>query len=230
VGCFNVTRGAERVTDEQLDIVVKRDIHRGRIWSAHPQLVLHDDEDELVTLGIPGTTGRVARTVDGLVAMRQAFISGQWELEPKRWHRFVAVVRMRPCRSYNLTHLFDAVTGEFLSWYVSFERPITRHDDGLVIDTHSYWLNLIVLPSGKTFWKDTDHWTWAVSERLISPGEVSTVEHLREQLLDEASSGSGPFDGTWTEWSPIELEPLSLPDYWDRPAMVVDTREAVDRS
>jgi len=212
---------------EHLDIVVKRNIRCGRIWSAHPQLVL-DDGDELVTLGIPGTTGRAARA-DGIADVRSAFASGDWDLGPVRWHRFVGVSRHRPGRHFNLTHLFDAGSGEFLAWYVTFERPITRHDDGLVIDTLSYWLSLIVLPGGKTFWKDTDHWNWAVGERLYSPTEVSTVEGLRDELLAAAADGTGPFDGTWTEWAPIELDPLDLPDYWDRPAVVVDAREALDR-
>jgi predicted RNA-binding protein associated with RNAse of E/G family len=217
------------VSEAQLDVVVKRNIRCGRIWSAHPQLVLSDDGHELVTLGIPGTTGRVARAEDGIASVRHAFASGEWQLEPKRWHRFVAVSRHQPDRHYNLTHLFDAESGEFLSWYVNFERPIARHDDGLVIDTLSYWLNLIVLPTGKTFWKDTDHWNWAVAECLYSPSEVIAVERLRDQLVAAAGRGTGPFDGSWTEWSPIALDPLGLPDYWDRPALVVDTREVLDR-
>jgi hypothetical protein len=210
--------------------VVKRDIHGGRIWSAHPQLVLHDGEDELVTLGVPGTTGQVARTDDGLAAMRRAFANGSWALGPVRGHLFVSVCRYEPCRHFNLSHLFDPGTGEFLSWYVRFERPISRHDDGLVIDTLGYWLGLIVLPDGTTFWKDTDHWNWAVSMRLFPDSEVAMVEHQREALLEAASEGTGPFDGAWTEWAPIELYPVPLPDYWDRPARVVDTRDALHRS
>ena len=218
------------MTDDEPYTVVKRHVHRGRIWSAHPELVLADDGTELVTLGIPGTTGRGARADFGVDDLRQAFASGDWDLQPKRWHRFVAVSRHQPYRHYNLTHLFDPGSGEFLAWYVGFERPISRHDDGLVIDTLSYWLHLIVLPTGKTFWKDTDHWKWAATQGIYSKAEVATVERLRDELLDHAGSGSGPFDGAWTEWSPIELEPLSLPDYWDRPALVLDTRQPLDCS
>jgi predicted RNA-binding protein associated with RNAse of E/G family len=216
------------VSDEHLDIVVKRNIRSGRIWSAHPHLVLQDGPDELVTLGIPGTKGRSARTGHSISAVRDAFASGDWELESTSWHRFVGVSRHRPGRHFNLTHLFDAESGEFLSWYVTFERPIARHADGLVIDTLGYWLNLIVLPTGQTFWKDTDHWHWAVEQRLYSPAEIATVERLRDELVAEAAAGSGPFDGSWTEWAPIELDPISLPDYWDRPALVVDAREVLD--
>jgi predicted RNA-binding protein associated with RNAse of E/G family len=218
------------MSDEQLDIVVKRSIHRGRIWSAHPQLVLDDSSDELVTLGVPGTPAKVPSNKHEMAAVRQSFESGVWELEDKVWKQFIAVVRNRPGRYFNVMHLFDPSTGEFLSWYVNFERPIVRHDDGLVVDTLNLWLDLIVLPDGKTFWKNTDHWNWASENGLFSSSEVSTVERLREELLAHAAAGSGPFNGSWTEWAPIHLEPLTLPDYWDRPSLVVDAREVFDHS
>lgn len=213
------------MSDEQLDIVVKRSIHHGRIWSAHPQLILNDTDDELTTLGVPGTVCHVPSNKHEMSAVRQSFQSGEWELEQRTWRQFIAVVRNRPGRYFNVMHLFEPTTGEFLSWCVNFERPIVRHDDGLVVDTLSMWLDLIVLPDGKTFWKDTDHWNWAADNGLFSKAEVNRVEQLREELLDHAANGSGPFDGTWTEWAPIDLDPLHLPDYWDRPAMVVDARE-----
>ena len=214
------------MTPEQFDIVVKRSIHRGRIWSAHPQLVLSDGDDELVTLGVPGTPAYVPRNKHEMAAVRQSFESGAWELEQRTWKQFIAVVRNRPGRYFNVMHLFEPTTGEFLSWYVNFERPIVRHDDGLVVDTLSLWLDLIVLPDGKTFWKDTDHWEWASQNGLFPRAEVTKVEQLREELLEQAATRQGPFDGTWTEWAPIDLDPITLPDYWDRPAVVVDTREA----
>jgi hypothetical protein len=216
------------VGDGRLDIVVKRNVHHGRIWSAHPQLVLHDGDDELVTLGVPGTTGRIARWGEGIEAMRATFRAGDWELEPRMWHRFVAVTRYRSRRRFSIAHLFDPTSGEFLAWYVNFERPIARHDDGLVIDTLTYWLNLIVLPDGKTFWKDTDQWRWACETALYPSTEVQVVEELRDDLVDAATAGSGPFDGAWTEWAPIELDPLDLPHYWDRPARALDECEALD--
>lgn len=217
------------MSDEQPDIVVKRRIHHGRIWSATPQLVLDDSGDELVTLGVPGSPTYAPRNEHRMSEVRHSFRSGEWELEARTWKQFIAVVRHRPGRHFNVMHLFEPETGEFLSWYVNFERPIVRHDDGLVIDTHGLWLNLIVLPDGKAFWKDTDHWTWASEAGLFPPVEVARVEQLRQELLADAAAGRGPFDGTWTEWSPIDLDPLHLPDYWDRPALVVDARPSLDR-
>jgi predicted RNA-binding protein associated with RNAse of E/G family len=203
----------------ELEIVVKRSIHRGRIWSALPQLVLADEDDEVVALTVPGTTCRAPRYQHDMQQARDAFAKGRWELESFTWDRFVAVSRHRSDRYFNVTHLFDPTSGEFLCWYVNFERPLVRHDDGLVIDTLSLWLDLIVLPGGKTFWKDTDHWNWACEHRLFPDAEIQQVERVREELVDAVAAGVGPFDGTWTEWAPIELEPLALPEYWDRPTL-----------
>lgn len=218
------------VSGERLDIIVKRSIHRGRIWSAHPQLLLADDADELVTLSIPGTDCRVPRGVRDMSAVRESFVSGAWDLVPSTWTRFIGVCRTRPGRYYNVTHLFEPSSGEFLCWYVSIERPITRHHDGLLVDTADLWLDLIVLPDGKPFWKDTDHWSWAAEQCLYPAAEITRVDELRSELLDRAAEGTGPFDGTWTEWAPIDLDPLTLPSYWDRASVVVDTREALERS
>ena len=218
------------VTGEALEIIVKRSIHRGRVWMAQPQLVLDDGPDELVTLAIPGTPCHVPANKHETEAVRAAFQSGEWELQQSTWKRFIGVCRHQPGRHFNVVHLFDPESGEFLCWYVNFERPILRHDDGLVVDTASFWLDLIVLPDGKTFWKDTDHWSWAAETGLFAGSEVQRVEVLRDELLGAAANGSGPFDGSWTEWAPIELDPLDLPSYWDRPAMVVDACEALDRS
>lgn len=210
-------------TGMDLDIVVKRRIHQGRIWSAVPHLLLDDSGDEVVTLSIPGSSAYAPRHNYHMSEVRRSFVTGEWELTEYTWKQFIAVVRNRPGRHFNVMHLFEPNTGEFLSWYVNFERPIMRHDDGLVLDTQSLWLNLIVLPDGKTFWKDTDHWMWASENGMFPPVEVAKVEQLREELLADAAAGTGPFDGSWTEWSPIDLEPLHLPDYWDRPALVVDS-------
>ncbi len=218
------------VSGEALDIIVKRSIHRGRIWSAHPQLLLADGPDELVSLSIPGTDCRIPRGVRDMETVRHSFRTGDWDLVPSTWTRFIGVCRNSPGRYYNVTHLFEPASGEFLCWYVSIERPITRHDDGLVVDTTDLWLDLIVLPDGKPFWKDTDNWAWAADNDLYSPAEVLQVDEVRDELLDHATAGTGPFDGTWTEWAPIDLDPLALPSYWDRPSLVVDTREAADRS
>ena len=218
------------VNGEALDIIVKRSIHHGRIWSAQPQLLLDDGPDELVTLTIPGTQCHVPDTKHDMEQVRKSFETGEWKLEESTWKRFIGVCRQRPGRYFNVVHLFDPSSGEFLCWYINFERPIVRHDDGLVVDTLNLWLDLIVLPDGKTFWKDTDHWNWASDNQLFSPGEVQRVESLREELVAQATAGDGPFDGTWTEWAPIDLDPLTLPSYWDRPAVVVDAREVLDHS
>lgn len=218
------------VSGEELHIIVKRSIHQGRIWSAQPQLLLDDGPDELVTLSIPGSTCHLPRNSHDMHHVRESFRSGEWTLEASSGAQFVGVCRHRPDRYFNVTHLFAPESGEFLCWYVNFERPISRHSDGLVIDTLDLWLDLIVLPDGNTFWKDTDHWNWAGEQRLFSPGEVRRVEALRDELQTAARKGVEPFDGSWTEWVPIELDPLDPPPYWDRPPAVVDAREAFDRA
>lgn len=216
-------------SEDQPPIVVRREIHRGQIWSAHPALVLADDTDELVTLRIPHSRCRVPSTKGDLSGIRGDFEHGDWHLVDRAWSPYLGVGRTRPGRLYNVMHIFEPATGEFLCWYAQFERPATRHHDGLVIDTLGLWLGLIVLSDGSHFWKDTDTWAWAGASGLFSATEVAAVEQEREALVADAEAGRGAFDGSWCEWAPIELDPLELPEYWDRAPVVVGAREACDR-
>ncbi|MGY6502285.1 MAG: hypothetical protein ACXIVQ_15480 [Acidimicrobiales bacterium] len=215
-------------SEEQPPIVVRREIHRGRIWSAHPSLVLADDDAELVTVRIPRSMSRVPASKGDLSGVRGDFEHGEWRLVERASSPYVGVGRTRPGRHYNVIHVFEPATGEFLCWYVQFERPVSRHPDGLVVDTLGLWLGLIVLPDGSHFWKDTDTWQWAGATGLLQADEVARVEQLRDELVADATARRGVFDGAWCEWAPIELDPLDLPSYWDRAPLVVDARETCE--
>ena len=49
---------------------------------------------------------------------------------------------------------FFETDGTFRHWYVNFEAPIVRHDDGF--DTDDHGLDLIVHPDGRREWKDVE--------------------------------------------------------------------------
>jgi len=199
------------------DVVVRRDVFRGRIWSALPHVVVDDGPDELVAARLPGTPFKIAEGYggSGFDRLARGFLTGDWVLEDHRWQHTVALARVRPGRWFNLIHFLDGRTQDFLCWYVNFERPAARHPGGGLYDTLDLMLDLVVLPDGSTAWKDADHWDWAIANRIFDDGDVAAVEDVRHAVAADAEAGRPPFDGSWTDWRPDGLIAPALPAGWD---------------
>jgi len=199
------------------DVIVRRDVHRGRVWSASPLVVLDDGPDELVAARGPGSSWTAAAGYPGFDRQIVGLTTGSWEMEEYQWERTYAVTRVRTGRPYNLIHLFDAETADFICWYVNFERPIRRHPDGRSYDTMDLMLDLVVLPTGDTIWKDVDHWAWAQTSGLFTTEDIASVEAVRAEVEADAAASRRDFDGRWTTWEPGEsICAPALPADWSR--------------
>lgn len=199
------------------DVVVRRDVHRGRVWSATPMVVVDDGPEELVAVRVPGSIWTAAAGYPGFERQVEGLTTGEWEMDRYPWERTYALSRVRPGRPFNLIHFFDAETAAFICWYVNFERPALRHRDGRSYDTLDLMLDLVVLPTGETVWKDEDHWTWACGSGVFTEHDIASVEAVRAETAASAEAGRGDFDGAWTSWSPSDtLTPPTLPADWHR--------------
>jgi uncharacterized protein DUF402 len=187
--------------------VVRRDILRGKVWSAIPHRVVADSGDTLVLARWPGvemvgpaTWIEWLRTGDNAVR-RQAIpnlAAGQWELGRWTWRDTTVLNRCAAGEYFSVSRSVSAGHGPG-GWYVNFELPYRRTAIG--IDTFDLLLDLVVEPdlSGHA-WKDEDEYAHARRLGLISDSVHHQVEQARLRVLGLIETGQGPFAGTWAAW------------------------------
>lgn len=168
--------------------IVKREVWNGRVWLRLPVTVLSDDEDDGV-LAVQLEDGATF-TFDGQQPPHP------WA-ERAAWSGATVLQLRRPGDWYSVWKFFT--DGVFDCWYVNFERPFTRGDDG--IDTDDLELDLVVEPDGKRAWKDVER----LHDRLAE-GRL-TLDDLA-QVLAAAAEVTGRLDrderwwSWWDDWVP----------------------------
>lgn len=194
--------------------VVRRDVHRGKIWTAEPFRVISDTPDALMAVCWPGTE-RIApatyvewlRTGDEN-ARRQAMpnlAAGQWELGRFRWRGTTQVIRSVPGEHFSVYRYFG--TPGAGGWYVNFEIPLLRTDQGF--DTFDLLLDLVAdADLGHYRWKDEDDYAQARRLGVIDDAVHSAVEQARQRAVALIEARAGPFAAEWPVRAPAPGWPL----------------------
>ncbi|WP_235032585.1 DUF402 domain-containing protein [Actinacidiphila yanglinensis] len=200
--------------------MVRRDVHRGKVWSAQALRVLQDDQDGLVTACWPGApslaaTSWVQSMVSGNNAWRgqgvEALAAGNWTLDTWTWQRTGLLMWHQSDLWFSINSFYDAGTGQQQCWYVNFQLPYRR--TALGFDTFDLFLDLVVTPDLTQWkWKDEDEYAQARRVGVVTDAIHHRVEHAREQALSMIRSYHGPFrpDRRRPVWSPDPS--WSLPD------------------
>lgn len=197
---------------------VRRDMFRGRVWSAAPMRVLASDEASVVTAMWPGV---VTLAVDKFVesggglnkALRRAALddlaSGEWRMAEWAW-RWTGIVQEVVSERWFSVARTHAEDGALACWYVNFERPPTWHASGW--DTMDLALDLVVEPDGAWRWKDEDEYAQCRRLGVITDAEHAAVAPAREQAVALVEARAGMFgDDPGQRW---------LPDpAWPRPTL-----------
>jgi uncharacterized protein DUF402 len=177
---------------------VRRDVLRGRVWTATPNRVLADDGGVVVLVCWPGvrmlgptTWTHWLRTGDDAVRERAIpdLAAGRWELEPWIWRDTTMVSEFRPGQHFSVHRL---LSGEPATWYVNFELPYRRTPIG--IDTFDLLLDLEVAPDLSGYrWKDEDEYAQGRRVGLIDDATHAEVSRARDQVLALVEAADGPF-------------------------------------
>lgn len=172
-------------------VIVEREVWHGRVWLQHPVRVASDDGD-----------GGVLAVVleDGMPFLFD-------DLEPVHpWSGYAAwsgptVLQLRrPDDWYSVWRFYD--DGVPRHWYVNFERPFVRADDG--IDTDDLELDLVVEPDGARHWKDVEHLHARLAEGRFSLDDLAHVLAAAAEvtdLLDRDERWWAP----WDDWVPVDI-------------------------
>lgn len=194
---------------------VRRDVWRGKVWTAHPYRALSDDGRCLLLACWPGIRMLAPTTwIDWLLTgddavRKQAIpnlVAGEWQLGDWTW-RDRSLLCWYFGGSYFSIHRHFDPDGTAGAWYVNFERPYRRTPIG--IDTFDLLLDLVIAPDlSSCAWKDEDEYAQARRFGLIDDATHARVEAAREQALSMLATHAGPFRGDWAEWQPDARWPV----------------------
>ncbi|SEM68287.1 DUF402 domain-containing protein [Streptacidiphilus jiangxiensis] len=193
------------------ETVVRRDLFRGRVWSATALRVVEDTDQALVTACRPGAEAMASRTyvqsrATGDDADRKQAIpdlaAGSWELAPWHWQQTVLLMWKPPAAWYSVNAFFDPGPGhELLRWYVNFERPMVRTAEGF--DTFDLLLDLVVAADLSTWeWKDVDEFELGCRLGVVDAEDRRQVEAATTEVLKLIEKRGGPFTPSsgWATW------------------------------
>jgi Protein of unknown function (DUF402) len=193
------------------ETAVRRDVFRGRVWSAQPLRVVRDTDEALVAVCRPGgqslaSTTYVESTLTGDDLVRKQALpdlaSGRWQLDRWTW-RDTVLLMWNPSATYFSVNLFydPSADHRLLRWYVNFERPRRRTEIGF--DTFDLLLDLVVAPDLSDWqWKDEDEYAQGRRLGIVDDTDHRAVEQAREQVVALIERRQGPFaeDAGWADW------------------------------
>jgi hypothetical protein len=208
-------------------VVVHRNVRRGRIGWVRPARVVSDDERGLL-LWIARNTpvvNEVSGDGRGMRTMPFAeYVTLGTALKHGTWNGPGVLKLHRPGDPAHSVWWFRSDAGAFTGWYVNLERPAIRWSDpdgASGVDVTDEDLDILVAPDRSWQWKDEEEFL----ERLAIPEHywVDDEAAVREEglrVVKEIEAGGFPFDGTWTDFMPpAGWEIPGLPAGWDRPPL-----------
>jgi hypothetical protein len=173
------------------EVITRREVLHGRLWLEHPVTVVDDDGTTFAVLLEPGSP----------------FTFHDHPIGPHPWgaHRAwggTTVLQVhRTGERYGAWKFFDETPAgpRFRYWYLNFESPIVRDDDGY--DTDDHGLDLIVHPDGRREWKDVEHLHVQRAQGRIDLETVGAVLEAADRVVDLLDAD----DRWWSEyddWTP----------------------------
>lgn len=203
------------VTWAQGEVIVRREVWRGRPWLANPLYVVEDTDDLLVLYqpegspwgfgagdGWPTPTGR--HPYDGKTA---------WVGEgPLGLHR--------PGDPYAVWAYWQRPGRRFMGWYVNIQAPFRRTQIG--IDSLDLELDLLVSPTFEVFMKDEAQVDASAALGRYSAETAASIHLLGASVKERIESGERWWDDGWRDWEPSDqmriLPPPLLPGWESEPA------------
>ncbi len=190
--------------------VVRREVWRGRPWSALPMYCVRDTAD-LLALYMP-------------VGTPIGFADGEWPTPTGRhgWNAGPGTVWLhqdvlqlhRPGDAYSVWTFSPGQNPAEQGWYVNLQDAFRRTAMG--IDTLDHELDLVIDPDGGWQFKDVDEFHEGIELGRFTAREAAEIEALGDRLATIIDAGAQWWDDRWKNWTPRpELEqPLALPPDW----------------
>ena len=196
-------------------------VFRRRVWHAVAATVVSDSADGAILCTRPGDqlncAEHVVRHMKGepLPHSRwEEMKRGQWRLDELAWRRTRVLWFLEPGKYYGISLFWDADTGNFMDYYVNFQRPYQCTPAGY--DALDLDLDIIVMPDLEWRWKDEDDWASALASGALTEEDISGVEGAKQEVLRRIEADRLQEFSQWVDWEPLSEWPAArLPDGWD---------------
>ena len=173
------------------DVIVFRDVWRGKPWSAAPCVVVDDAPDLLVTYIPEAMPLAFPPSADGRVHPW----AGRTE-----WIGHGVLILRRPGEAYAVMHFWEGPERRFAGWYLNLEEPFRRTSIG--IDTKDLELDIWIPVDGEWRFKDEERLDASVAEGLFSEAQVRAIRRLGHEIGAMLDRGEKWWDDRWTEFEP----------------------------
>jgi hypothetical protein len=196
------------MADEQWrrgEVIVRREVWRGRAWLGSPVYVVAD-EPTLLALYLP----------EGAPF---GFPKGEWPGGLHPWHGRASweghgvLMLQRPTDAYAVWVFWTGPDRHFAAWYVNLQDPFRRSQHG--IDTLDHEIDLVSTDGEHWEVKDADLLNKRVAEGRFKPAEAAAIRLALNELLAQLATGGRWWNDEWASWAPDpSWSTPELPDGW----------------
>ena len=191
------------------DVVLWREVWRGRPWLVKPVRVV-EDRDDLLAVYLAEAT-------------RLGFPPGSWPWpgehpwnrgDDTRWRGHGVLTLHRPGIAHSIWVFWFGDEREFRGWYANLAEPIRRTERGF--DTLDHELDVWIRPDGTWELKDDDLLEPWVERGRWSAAEVAEIRAEGARVVTDADAGRQWWSNEWASWKPPPTwTALELPPGWD---------------
>lgn len=189
------------------EVIVRRDVWRGRPYFGVPVIVVRD-EPELLAVYLP--EGAPFDFPEG------AWPAGEHPWEHRaRWQGHGIVMLHRPGAAHAVWVFWKGVPRKFSHWYINLQAPFRRTRIGF--DTLDHTLDLWSEDGVTWHVKDDQMLDERVTEGLFTAEEAAAIRGDAARFRDEVRAEGLWWDEAWADWLPDPRWPApNLPDGWER--------------
>ena len=174
------------------DVIPVRHQWRGRVWFAHPAIVVDDTPGRLILFEPAGSIRQWGHF---------DFATGVIEPPtPSARHTTDALILLSADAAHAVSAFWKQGGGPFLCWYVDMQAPFRRAGGGIVTWDHT--LDIVMGPDLVWRWKDQDQLDLAAGLGWMTTEEARLVRAEGERVVEMIESRATPFTESWPDWRP----------------------------
>ena len=186
------------------DVIVRREVWRGKPYGAWAGHVV-SDENDLLVLSMPSGSP---------LEFEHDFFGAPhpWGLQ-RRWRGHGVLQLQRPDEMHSIWVFWHGPERDFAAWYVNVQEPFRRTAIG--IDTQDLELDIVVEPGGGWTVKDDEQLEPWIERGRYTKDEVAAIRAEGARVVAELEAGRRWWSEEWVAWKPDPTwPPPRLPIGW----------------
>jgi Protein of unknown function (DUF402) len=173
------------------EVITRREMWHDRVLSEMPVTVVEDTAELLVVHLAEGAPFR--------------FPEGDWPRPhpwstQATWSGHGVLMLHRPADAYAVWVFWSGEPRTFDRWYLNFQRPVRRAEDGF--DTLDHEIDLWSRDLRTWHWKDEDLLARRINEGWFTPEEAAAIDSGARRVHAELVRSGAWWDPRWATWTP----------------------------